>query len=181
MNRVQRKSKEKLVNPTFFVFCEGESEEAYISFLRSSYRIPINIKAKIAGNRITKKYIENYKQTQTAHLKDKTFLIYDGDVPEIVDKLKKIKKVNLLVSNPCFELWYLLHCQNQTAELSSIECFNKLSNHVPNYSKGYFDKNLETQIIKNKNNAIKRAKNLIEFTNPSTNVYNFVEELEKNK
>ena len=35
MGRQIRKSKGKTMKPNFFVFCEGESEVAYISHLRS--------------------------------------------------------------------------------------------------------------------------------------------------
>ena len=40
MGRQIRKSKGKTMKPNFFVFCEGESEVAYISHLRSQYRAP---------------------------------------------------------------------------------------------------------------------------------------------
>ena len=43
MGRQIRKSKGKTMKPNFFVFCEGESEVAYISHLRSQYRAPIHI------------------------------------------------------------------------------------------------------------------------------------------
>lgn len=43
MGRQIRKSKGKTMKPNFFVFCEGESEVAYISHLRSQYRAPIQI------------------------------------------------------------------------------------------------------------------------------------------
>lgn len=46
MAKYTRKSKGKEIKPTFFVFCEGESEEVYISFIRSTYRVPIQITAK---------------------------------------------------------------------------------------------------------------------------------------
>ncbi|MDR0560476.1 MAG: RloB family protein [Prevotellaceae bacterium] len=179
--RKGRQSKGKEIRPTFFVFCEGETEETYVKFLRSQYRVPVEIDAKIAGNRITAKYISNYKQQKITHPKDTTFLIYDCDVQVIVDKLQKINKVNLLLSNPCFELWYLLHFQEQKAELTTDECVKKLSTHIPNYVKGSFDKILETKIIKNKETAIVRARKIVELKNPSTNVYVFVEELDKIK
>jgi len=74
MKRQIRKPKGKEINPTFFVFCEGETEEQYIGFLRSEYRLPIVIDAKIAGNRITEKYIRNYKDSKLTHPKDKAYL-----------------------------------------------------------------------------------------------------------
>jgi hypothetical protein len=91
--RQKRQSKGKKIRPTFFVFCEGETEEGYIKYLRSLYRLPIEVVIKIKGSGINKRFIDECKKNKTIHPKDKTFLIYDYDVPEIVDKLKKIEKV----------------------------------------------------------------------------------------
>jgi len=177
----KRKSKGKRIRPTFFVFCEGETEEAYIKYLRSTYRLPIEIDSKIAGNRITERYISDYKKQKTVHLKDKTFLIYDCDIEPVLQKLQKLKNIYLLYSNPCFEFWYLLHCQEQKSFLTSNECISKLKNHIKTYKKGILDNKLISKILENKNKSILRAKALPEYCNPSTNVYKFVEELDSIK
>jgi hypothetical protein len=173
----KRKSKGKQIKPTFFVFCEGETEDTYIKYLRSTYRLSIEIDSKIAGNKITGKYISNYKKSRPVHLKDKTFLVYDGDVEPVLQKLQRIKNAYLLCSNPCFEFWYLLHCQKQTASLTSEECISKLKQHIRNYKKGVFDDKLKNKIIENKDKSVSRAKTLTEFSNPSTTVYKLVEAL----
>jgi hypothetical protein len=46
------------INPIFFVFCEGETE--YVNYLRNKYRVPIEIKSKIAGNRISQKHVNGF-------------------------------------------------------------------------------------------------------------------------
>ena len=43
MGRKTRVSKGKTMKPNFFVFCEGETEVTYVKFLRSIYRVPIQI------------------------------------------------------------------------------------------------------------------------------------------
>ena len=174
----ERKSKGKTIRPTLFVFCEGETEETYIKYLRATYRLPIEIDPKIAGNRISDKYISDYKKQKTVHFKDKTFLIYDCDIESLLHKLLQIKNTYLLYSNPCFELWYLLHCQEQKALLTSKECISKLKIHIKNYKKGVFDDKLKSKIIERKSKSISRAKALPEFCNPSTNVYKLIEELD---
>ena len=174
----KRKSKGKKIRPTFFVFCEGKTEEAYIKYLRSTYRLPIEVDPKIAGNRITDKYISEYKKQKTVHLKDKTFLIYDYDIESLLHKLQQIKNTYLLYSNPCFEFWYLLHCQDQKTSLTSKECISKLKIHIKKYKKGVFDDKLKNKIIERKSKSISRAKALPEFCNPSTNVYKLIEELD---
>lgn len=39
MARRRREPKGKKINPTLFVFCEGDTEEAYVNLLKSIYRI----------------------------------------------------------------------------------------------------------------------------------------------
>jgi hypothetical protein len=181
MNRNKRTPKGKVINPTFFVFCEGETEEEYIGYLRSKYRLPVLIDAKIAGNRITDKYIQNYKKDKANHPKDITYLVYDLDVPEMLGKLQAIKNTVLLSSNPCFELWYLLHFQEQKAAIASNACNLKLKQHHPNYNKGLFNKELKNRIEEKQAKAVNRASKLTEFENPSSQLYKFINELEKVK
>jgi hypothetical protein len=93
----------------------------------------------------------------------------------------KIKNATLIASNPCFELWYLLHYQNQQAELLSKECENSLSTHVKNYKKGNVDDKLKMQLSVKKEEAIERARKLKSYSNPSTDVFRLMEDLEKIK
>jgi len=109
MSSKRNSSKRKKINPHFWVFGEGETEEAYVSFLRAKYRIPIEIVPKIVGNRISNRMIKNSKQGKPTHKKDKDFLIYDADVLHLIEKLKSIQAAVLIASNPSIELWFLLH------------------------------------------------------------------------
>ena len=82
----RRQPKGKKINSTLFVFCEGETEKSYINFLKSIYRIPsIQIHAKVGGNNITYDYIQTYKQDKPTHEKDMSFLMYDLDVPSMLN------------------------------------------------------------------------------------------------
>ena len=181
MSRTNRISKGRFINPTFFVFCEGETEEQYICYLRSKYRLPIIIDAKIAGNRITSTYIGNYKKAKMNHPKDKTFLMYDLDVPEMLIKLQKIRDAVIISSNPCFELWFLLHYQDQKAEISSSECTSKLIEHHKIYKKGIIDCKLKGKLDEKHDKALHRAKKLNIHCNPSTQVYRLIECLDEEK
>jgi hypothetical protein len=174
----KRVSKGKKINPTFFIFCEGETEESYIKYLRSTYRLPIEIDPKVSGSRITDKYISAYKKQKTVHPKDKTFLMYDCDVEAVLAKIQQIKGVHQLCSNPCIEFWYLLHCQNHITILTTADCISKLKIHIKKYKRGTFDEKLKDKIIANKTKAIIKAKALTEFSNPSTSVYKLIEELD---
>ena len=175
-------SKGKKINPHYWVFCEGETEEAYVSLLRSKYRIGIDIVSKIVGNKITPRILIKYKQYKTTHLKDKDFLIYDADVAETLERLKTIRTATLIASNPSIELWFLLHYKNQSAEINSKDCIKELSNRNKNqYKKGVIDKELEVKLAEACSKACDRAKKLEPVKNPSSNMYIFIEQLEKHK
>ncbi len=181
MSRTNRIPKGKSINPTFFVFCEGETEEKYICYLRTKYRLPIVIDAKVAGNRITSEYISNYKQTKINHPKDKTFLIYDLDVPEMLSKLQKIPDAIIIASNPCFELWFLLHYQDQKSAITTIECNSKLKHHHKTYQKGYIDIKLKDKLLEKHDKAMQRASKLKTHQNPSTQINLLIQNLDEVK
>lgn len=172
-------SKGKKINPHFWVFCEGETEEAYIRFLRSAYRLPVEIIPKIAGCDVSERYIESYKKGKPVHKKDKDFLVYDANVPEVLEKLKLINSATLISSNPSIELWFLLHYKNQTAQIQEDECVRELCkrNHGY-YKKGVIDELLKKKLKEKCKEACKRSKRLTVFCNPSTNMHDFVEALE---
>jgi hypothetical protein len=174
-----RKSKGKEIRPTYFMFCEGESEEAYISFIRNFRRIPIQIKAKVAKNKINQRFVDQILRPFPKHKKDKIFLLYDLDVAEMLEKLRLIKDTILLVSNPCIELWFLLHTTNHTATVTSQQCVENLERNCKGYKKGFICEKLRNDLTTGTENASKRAKRLTQYNNPSTSVYLLLEELNK--
>ena len=113
MGRKVRISKGKQMKPNFFVFCEGETEIAYVKFLRSLYRAPIQVIVKKGKSNISEDYIERSQNEYVRTEQDKVFLMYDLDVDGMLEQLQKIPNAELLVSNPCVELWFLLHYQEQ--------------------------------------------------------------------
>ena len=128
MARKRKKPAGKKINPTLFVFCEGETEVSYINLLKTVYRIPsIQIHPRISKNNITSKYIRNYKKGKPTHEKDLDFLFYDLDASAILQRLSRIDDYTLLVSNPSVELWFLLHFKNQTANASTAYCCKELN------------------------------------------------------
>lgn len=182
MARKRRPPKGKKINPTLYVFCEGETEESYINLLKREYRIAsIQIHPRIGGNNITEKYIQNYKQGRPTHKKDLHFLFYDLDAPNMYKRLANISNSVLLFSNPCVELWFLLHYKSHTAHTKSEYCCRELINYNKGYQKGVIDGELRNTLITRKNDAIKRAKRLTGNENPSTSVYKFIEKLEELK
>ena len=180
MSRGRSKPRGKKINPKLWVFCEGESEATYVSYLRSKYRLPsIKIISKVTGASISEREIRNHKTGEASHEKDKTFLMYDGDLLEVISRLKQIANVDLLITTPCLELWYLLHYTNHRTALTSAACEQKLKQKCISYKKGVISSELKMALDKNIDQACLRVKTTELFKNPSSNIYEFTEMLEQ--
>ncbi|MFZ2341360.1 MAG: RloB family protein [Bacteroidales bacterium] len=177
MAKRYRQSKGKEVRPTYFVFCEGESEEAYIAYIRSKYRVPIEIKSKVAGSRISQQFVNRVLKYFPLHEKDRTFLFYDLDVPEVLTRLQSVNGAILIVSNPCLELWYILHTCNQSAERNSQQIVSQLDRICHGYTKGSICFRLKHKLSTVEDQACSRAKRLTSYNNPSTTVYRLLEQI----
>ena len=74
---------------------------------------------------------------------DYAYCLVDSDInkqkeTEIFKALRKAKKnhIQLIISNPCFEIWYLCHFVYSTAQYNSNdEVIQKIKEYIPNYSK----------------------------------------------
>ena len=179
MGKAARNSKGKTMRPNFFVFCEGKTEITYVKFLRSVFRVPVQVVAKKSDSNISLEFIERSKREYVQTKNDQTFLMFDLDVEGMLEHLQKIPQATLLVSNPCVELWFLLHYQNLDVETSSEDCLRKLLTHSPQYEKGTLTDSEKRVLIENIPEAIERAKKLKEYKNPSTSVYRLIEAMER--
>lgn len=123
-------------------------------------------------------------------LGDKVYAVFDTDFGKEKQirearELAKKNRVSLLLSNPCFEIWILLHFRFSTRGFqSNEEVLNELKNRWPEYRKNI---NTFSYIADRHEVAIENAKQLllfhdsvsdekqIEKRNPSTNVHELVE------
>lgn len=170
-----------MMTPIFFVFCEGETEVAYIELLRSYYRLPIHIVPIKTLQNITPALIERHKAEYVQTKRDRTYLMYDLDVQPMLGKLRKLKDSVLLCSNPCFELWLLLHYESLQKELTSAECVKRLGVFVKQYRKGLLNEEVKQHLMENVSTAVERAKKMPAYLNPSTTVYLLVDDLNELK
>lgn len=171
MARKAKQPKGKRMNPTFFVFCEGKTEAAYVDLLRHNFRVPVEIIARVSDSNISQPYIDRCKRDRFTTPEDKTFLMFDLDVPGMLDHLKKIKDATLLLSNPCIEYWFLLHYVDVNREISSSECLALLRSKDPTYSKGEFSTVMKKVLIEDIEAAGDRAKTKEAYANPSSTVH----------
>lgn len=118
MSNRRHQAPPRKMKEVFLIFCEGQTEEAYIDMLRRYFRAPIRIVSSIQGQSVSKHLIDEYKRSMQLSPSDRvsTFLMYDLDVAELLPRLQKCD-AELLVSNPTIELWFLLHSADQRAAM----------------------------------------------------------------
>ncbi|WP_457563067.1 RloB family protein [Caminibacter pacificus] len=139
------------------------------------------IKKSIKDNE--KKYDEEeYDQIWAVFDKDE---VKDEHFDKSIRTIRK-NKYKVAYSNPCFELWFLLHFNFYQTSLTKNLCLKKLKNYIPKYEKN--DKNMYDKLKNKVQIAIRNAKKLEKINkskkvphnkNPYTNVYKLVEELRK--
>lgn len=180
--RPRKFKKTRFHTKVFLVICEGETEKKYIELLKDYYHLPITIKTKVSGNRINSSLVDKYlKELGFEDIKHEIFYIYDADVPFVADKLKGMEGTALL-TNPCIELWFLLHVKEHTSHQNSDNIVHLLSNSHPawqTYRKGVFTNEQKRILLDNKNAAAIRSKILDYPQNPSSNLYKFIEILDE--
>jgi hypothetical protein len=173
MARKARVSKGKMMRPNFFVFCEGKTEISYVEFLRSEFRVPIQIIPRKSDSNISDKYIKRCESEYVTTKNDRTFVMFDLDVDGLLERLNKLKDITLLVSNPCIEIWFLLHLEDCRSEISTEECIKRLSSHFRKYKKGVLH-----DAEKSVSTAIKRAETLPEHCNPSSDIHQLIKSIQ---
>lgn len=172
----------KRMRRIILVICEGETEVGYINLVKKWYKSPVRIVSHIEGTKITQSLVEKRARELKISPFDKvdTFLMYDMDVAAVNKKVMACKAEPLL-SNPCFEIWLLLHAKDQKSALCSDAVLKELKKSASvwsNYNKAYYTATQQAYLKEHLGEAISRAKQLKDFQNPSTRIYKLLEILE---
>ena len=104
------------------IVCEGETEVLYwkqfLAFLKLQDRVEVR-KAKSTNPYVELKLLLTdflYRKAIGTQTHRSIWLVFDRDSHENFDKLRqeigKLSDVHVVVSNPCFEYWFLLHYEN---------------------------------------------------------------------
>lgn len=112
------------------VFGEGAvTEEVYIVFYKRRYRRQVLIEidefrgtplALVERAKETKTRAEREERRGRGRAQDAFWCIFDVDEhPNLSQAIEmaEANNINLAISNPCIELWFLLHFKNQTAHI----------------------------------------------------------------
>ena len=97
---------------------------------------------------------------------DSAWAVFDGEEHYLHDpanwndalQIAGSNGVQLAISNPCFELWYLLHFQDQFAYLTRQQARQMLKRYMPDYEKS--SKLYPEPLQERTREAIRRAKEI---------------------
>lgn len=200
----ERRSPYRKVMSKVIVACEGaETERLYFTAIRAhlhASRKDIVIVEHQGTDPLTivKSAVDAVERERVWAKGDTGWAVFDGDEHrekleqrtnwERAMALAERHSIRVVVSNPCFELWYLLHFQDQNSSIHRVAANHALKTHLPTYDKStcIFEKLHTEGPHPLTANAIRRAKVLHEnnlhnqvplWTNPSTRVFELVERL----
>lgn len=155
MTRPLRKEK-----PYIVVFCEGESERAYVEFLRKEFDDVAVIKSpsavglfEIADN----KFKKDIRYRDKAEVTDEIWFFFDVETKDIglwdarlkiIKRLRSLRKkpeikVRLLMTTGCIEYWLMLHYEMYAPPIQTVaekeQVMRRLLAKEPSYRKGDVD------------------------------------------
>ena len=187
----KRNAPTKTVGKKILIACEGkQTEPKYFNAIRQDLRLttvqvlilphdgtdPLSVVNAVLEARKDKKREKTWFDDQ-----DSAWAVFDGDEHIANNRpnwcqaiqIAKSQKINLAITNPSIEFWYLIHFQDHSAIISRDKAKDRLKQHIPNYDKAqcYYQKELKVrtkEAIKNANKLDDLAKQnkLPEHSNP---------------
>ena len=144
---------------TYFSNFEDGTKSYNISYAKGNNTDPLNLVQMLI------KQIENMGLDLQDD--DMAYCIFDTDTNPDKNKiineaiqLAKKNNIKIITSSPCVELWFLLHYDYTTSNMSNEEVIKRLKKFYPKYEKNV---NIYPEIIKNLDKAIERAKKLEKY------------------
>lgn len=147
----------KNTKPLIYVFCEGESEQAYTDFLKMKFQDVAIIKRPSATGLFDEAdnlFKKNIKYKNSAEVTDEIWFFFDVETKDIdkwqqrlkiINRLRKLRKkpnirVRLLMTTGCIEYWMMLHYKMYTPPLQTVaekeRVIAELKAKEPTYVKG---------------------------------------------
>lgn len=173
-NSSRRRGLQRLPRPRLLVVIGSlRTEQDYLIGLRDSARtraVDIQIVRKAKSPRAVVAHAADYVARASADF-DEVWCVYDVDEFELGPAAREADRrhFELAVSDPCFELWLLLHHENCTSFQNGYrELERRLRRHVAGYDKSRLDFADYAQGVAA---ATRRAEKLGDNGNPSTGMW----------
>jgi hypothetical protein len=166
------------------IVCEGrKTERNYFDGLKRDQRLSATV--VICGRGENPSSLVEFaveERARRGHDFERVWCVFDHDEHQDLAAAFNLARDNgicVAFSNPNFELWHLLHFQEQNASITSAKTVNRLQKYIPNYAKSMDD--IYHRILERQAKAITRADGLRRRhrrngvtdpadQNPSTNV-----------
>lgn len=144
--KFKRKSPEKPYLKLFVIATEGEvTEPSYFNtlFKKSQAKVKVQIlksKTQSAPAKVLKR-LEGFLADHDIRKTDEAWLVVDRDqwspqdLQQLCEWTDKATNRCLALSNPCFELWLLLHFEDGRAATDLKEIKKRLAKHLPHFEK----------------------------------------------
>ena len=195
-NLKKRISKTRELHKTFWVFCGWKTEKIYFDALQKDYpniRIESKFYWKAGINLIdfTKKEVKKIKRDKL----DFVFVVFDRDegnntreqLEHVISEATS-NKIEPIISNKSFEVWFLMHFEKFSKCVSSVKEYEDiLSEHLwypyEKTDSGMYNKTKDklTTAIENSKNIEKYHKeneaDIPTFCEPYTEVYKLIEKI----
>lgn len=181
--------------PMILVVCEGEvTEPTYVNEFRQAYGAnTVRVKVVAPGGdplllvdhaiHLRDEAADRAGRERDDNLRyDEVWCVFDVDEhARLARALRHAEtaSIHVAVSNPCFELWLLLHFVDHAGPLSAHRVSQQLRKHLPTYRKqvrfrdcadGYSDAVMRARSLDERHARDERA-----GANPSTGVYRLTE------
>jgi hypothetical protein len=193
--RQARRSPFREPKPIILIICEGQNTEPqyFDGFKRScrNPRVEILIAREHGVPRTLVETAKERKKTAEAEAKrtgdenlgyDSVWCVFDVDEhPHIPDarQMARDNGIELAISNPCFELWLILHFRESPGMRNRHKLREMLVKHVPGYDKNvdyaYYADGYPQAVTRAQRLAIVAANTGMPGRNPSTDVYKLTE------
>ena len=194
---VKRRESFNTTAKIIYLFCEGGKTEPYYFnsvnrhfriFLRGKYRIEIVPNEYTDPVGIVNKALEKYN---TIENNDEVWCVFDvnshteDEIHTAVDLADK--RIEIVISNPKFEIWFLLHYVYTTAYMNGKNLDKRLKKYINNYQKKGDTFSFVKENPASLTQAIENAKKLNDYhnqldipllsakSNPSTQVFRLFE------
>lgn len=185
--------------PVILVVCEGEvTEPDYVEGFRLAHgATTVRVQVEAPGGdpkalveraaALRDKAELEARRARDRNLRyDEVWCVFDVDRHQRLEEaLREADRsgIKLAVSNPCFELWLLLHFDDQTAHLTPKQARDWLRGHLPGYAKRLRFSDVAggcTDAVRRAKALDKRQEELGEAGgNPSTGMHRLTERIRK--
>jgi RloB-like protein len=149
--QLSRRRPSRAPRARFLIFCEGEvTEPGYFQYIKQTLRdsmltIEVSkdrgdplrlVEAAVTRLRQANQNVRRYNDENLRW--DQVWCVLDVDQHQRIDDARAMADktgVRLAVSDPCFELWPLLHFVSHNAWISTEQVQEKLKKYIPDYQK----------------------------------------------